>query len=557
MTIETVKSVVARFLASDVPEVLALNGDWGVGKTFTWNQLVEQHSKDIKLPNYCYVSLFGISSISELRTAIFAKTKSTKLLGKQIDAKTFLSFAKEQGQTALSVINKLRDVSYVKNISITLEALAPHLICDTIVCLDDFERLSNQAIAHDVLLGFISELKEEKGCKVVLIFNQNELKAESSYKKYKEKVIDIDLEFAPTSSEAADIALIPVGLPCRELIKKCAISLDIKNIRILRKIVVFTEMLHAAVEGLDGKVMEQAARTLVLLAWCHYGSDETKPTVSFILGWSALSAAARSINNKGQDNDNELVEWGAVLSNYGYSHSDEFDVAINKVIERGYLDGSGFLEEAKKLDEKIRANELQESFSAAWKLYNNSFAANESDLIAALSKSLKESASQVSPRDLNSTICLLRDLGNGALADELIDFYIKARSREEHLFNTAAPRFQSDVTDEMIQERFKEQYAKVRRIPKLREAVEYIAANNGWSEEQIESLRRATVDDFYCLFKLEHGDNLGRVVNACLRFRGAGELETISQTAQEALTRIGNEGALNARRVRRYGIQGA
>jgi hypothetical protein len=559
MTVATVKSVVTRFLTSEVPEVLALKGDWGVGKTFTWNKLVEQHSKEIKLPNYCYVSLFGMSSITELRTAIIAKTRSTRLIGKTRDAKTisteWSTLGKETLKSGAGFLSKFKDAAYVKNVSITLEALAPYLIRNTIVCFDDFERLSKVAITHDMLLGFISELKEEKGCKVVLIFNEDKLEDESSYKKYREKVIDIELEFAPTCSEAADIAL-PGKLACRELIKECAVSLDIKNIRILRKIVAFTEMLHVAAKGLDGKVMEMAARTLVLLTWAHYGSDERKPTVNFIMQWSALSAAVQA-RNKDEDNDHKLTEWGAVLSNYGYAHADKFDFAINKVIERGYLEESGFLEQAKKLDEKIRANDLQESFSAAWKMYNNSFAANGPELVEALSNSLKESVSQVSPRDLNSTICLLRDLCENELANELIDFYIAARSSEGHLFNTADTWFHGDVTDQVIRERFDRRYAEGRSLPELREAVEYIAANNGWSEEHIESLKMARAEDFYHLFKLEHGDNLSRIVNACLRFKGTGEHEAISQRAQEALTRIGSESSLNARRVKRYGFTGA
>ncbi len=560
MTVATVKSVVTRFLTSDVPEVLALKGDWGVGKTFTWNQLVEQHSKEIRLPNYCYVSLFGMSSISELRTAIIAKTRSTRLIGKKRDAKTinteWSTLGIEKLKSASVLLSKFRDAPYVKNVSITLEALAPHLIRDTIICFDDFERLSTGTITHDVLLGFISELKEEKGCKIVLIFNEDQLKDEGSYKKYREKVIDIELQFAPTSSEAADIAL-PEKLPCRELIKQCAISLDIKNIRILLKVVALTEMLQVAVKGLDGKVMETAARTLVLLAWCHYGSDEKKPTVHFVMQWSALSAAVRHRKNNDEGNDHKLIEWEAVLSNYGYSHSDEFDFAINKVIERGHLEESGFSEEAKKLDERIRANDLQESFSAAWKMYNNSFAANQPEVVEALKNSLKESVSQVSPRDLNSTICLLRDLCEQELANELIDFYIAARSNERHLFNTSDHWFHSDVTDKVIRERFDKRYSEGRSLPELHEAVEYIAANNGWSEEHIESLKMARAEDFYHLFKLEHGDNLSRIVNACLRFKGTGEHEAISQRAQEALTRIGSESSLNARRVKRYGFTGA
>jgi tRNA A37 threonylcarbamoyladenosine biosynthesis protein TsaE len=54
MTVATAKAVAARFLTSDQPEVLALKGAWGVGKTYAWNKTVLECKDDIKLPNYCY-----------------------------------------------------------------------------------------------------------------------------------------------------------------------------------------------------------------------------------------------------------------------------------------------------------------------------------------------------------------------------------------------------------------------------------------------------------------------------------------------------------------------
>lgn len=91
MTVATVKTVATRFLKHDKPEVLALKGAWGVGKTYAWNQLVLETKGEIKMDSYCYISLFGISSISELRTAIFTKMQSVKLLGQKLDAKAINS----------------------------------------------------------------------------------------------------------------------------------------------------------------------------------------------------------------------------------------------------------------------------------------------------------------------------------------------------------------------------------------------------------------------------------------------------------------------------------
>src|SRR5688572_20769896 len=97
----TVRAVVERFLRSEATEVLAIKGAWGVGKTYAWNKLVIDNKDKIALPNYCYVSLFGLSSIADLRLAILAKTRKTKELGNEITLESVVSGWKSQGSTLL------------------------------------------------------------------------------------------------------------------------------------------------------------------------------------------------------------------------------------------------------------------------------------------------------------------------------------------------------------------------------------------------------------------------------------------------------------------------
>ncbi|MFH1819949.1 MAG: P-loop NTPase fold protein [Pseudomonadota bacterium] len=555
MSVATVKTVVTRFLASETAEVLALKGSWGVGKTFAWNQLVQQHKNDCKVPSYCYVSLFGVSSIAELRTAIFAKTTAVKLIGEERSAKTINA---EWGRIGWETIkdwwhrfSKFKDIPYLKNLSVGLEALAPYLIRKTIICLDDFERLNTERIKPDEILGFISELKEEKECKIVLIFNEDELQSKDAYRRYREKVIDIEVLFAPTAEEAAELAL-PTGLAQRETIKKYAISLGIKNIRILRKIASLTRLMQDAIVTLHDGVMEQAVMTLVLLAWCYYDSDEKRPTLDFIIEWNQMVWGFNE--SEGKEEDPKRLAWAKVLQDYGLLHMDEFDQTIFKVIECGYLEETGFLEEAGKLDAQLRANELEQSFTEAWNLFHDTFADNQAELVQALVDSFKKSVCYISPLTLNGTTMLLRQLGQAAIADQLIDHYIESRSDEDKLFDLANHPFSGDIRDPAIRERFNKRFTEIHAALPLTDAVKHIAAKNGWSREHIEALKAANEDDFYQLFKQDHGESLGAVVKACLQFEGWEEHRKIGQMARAAIVRIGKETPLNAIRVRRYGV---
>jgi predicted AAA+ superfamily ATPase len=66
-----------RFLSSPIPEVLCINGPWGVGKTYLWKKcLIEASGKGdgLALGRCAYVSLFGVNSLDELKYSIFENT---------------------------------------------------------------------------------------------------------------------------------------------------------------------------------------------------------------------------------------------------------------------------------------------------------------------------------------------------------------------------------------------------------------------------------------------------------------------------------------------------
>ena len=41
MPIEVFKTQIDKFLASDAPDVIAIKGAWGVGKTYSWNKFLK------------------------------------------------------------------------------------------------------------------------------------------------------------------------------------------------------------------------------------------------------------------------------------------------------------------------------------------------------------------------------------------------------------------------------------------------------------------------------------------------------------------------------------
>jgi hypothetical protein len=86
-----------------------------------------------------------------------------------------------------------------------------------------------------------------------------------------------------------------------------------------------------------------------------------------------------------------------------------------------------------------------------------------------------------------------------------------------------------------------------------------IVSKQGWSPGDIEVLSAVSVDEYYRMLKENKGDLLQKLMDAFLLFEqvsNASEPMTeVVKRAKEALRRIGQESAINARRVRRYGVR--
>ncbi|EBY8275686.1 NTPase, partial [Salmonella enterica subsp. enterica serovar Braenderup] len=71
MSIKLINEQIADFLTTNDPEVMAIQGDWGIGKTYSWNKVLNECKADLSYSRYSYVSLFGVNSLEGLKYSIF------------------------------------------------------------------------------------------------------------------------------------------------------------------------------------------------------------------------------------------------------------------------------------------------------------------------------------------------------------------------------------------------------------------------------------------------------------------------------------------------------
>lgn len=194
-TTEKIENRLKELFKQDATLGIALNGAWGVGKTFFWNKFVKDNLSDKKV---AYISLFGISSLNDIRVSILLQASPTKKKLSWVDKKIITPFKNVKSSL------KLDDLS----MSLGLDALGSIFTLLTngdfknvIVCFDDFERISDNLKLKDVL-GLISELKEQKNCHIVMILNKDELKEDDDLSKYKDKIIDYEFNYEPSPEES-------------------------------------------------------------------------------------------------------------------------------------------------------------------------------------------------------------------------------------------------------------------------------------------------------------------------------------------------------------------
>jgi hypothetical protein len=546
MSAKVLEEQIVQFLESDEPEVLAIRGHWGVGKTYAWNKFLRESKfkRHKTLQKYSYVSLFGINSLDALKFAIYQHSIDCDQIGNEPGL-----FGKHRRGAPL-----LKDfASFMRAGDATVSALASWFVSRWIICIDDFERKGKALCAQDVL-GLISNLKEQKRCKIVLILNDEALQdnAVVDYQKYREKVIDKEIRFDPTSAECAAIALSDDDISKK--LKEFSEKLGINNIRIIKKVERLAKPLVSLLKNFEPEITHSALHTLTLMTWSFYSKEGSAPSFDFIKGHNHIADVFSD-----RETETENAEWKAILRKYDYGSTDELDLQIAKIVEKGYIEKASLIEEATKLNEAVIASKATNSFSEAWEVFHGSFDANEKEVAESLYTSAKANIKYVSLGNLDGAISLLRELGYTQYADELIELSIKERPSDDKFFDIQGYPFWGDLRDKQLIEKFSTIHEAHKPKVTLIDAIKSMTEKNGWSAQEEEALAAAKADDFYRIFKETKGKLLSRYVDVCLsftRFANPSERQSkITEQVVEALRLISNESPLNKRRMKKFRVK--
>ena len=557
MSIKLVEDEIRRFLSSSEPEVVCITGQWGVGKTFAWNRYLRdaRTKNQISLKRYSYVSLFGINSLDDLKYSIFENTVDTPSIGSAPTAETMRSnMIYAAGAWVRKLAVRAKQTPVLNNYLGGIMPMWFAAVGETVVCIDDFERRGEGLAVRDTL-GLVNNLKELKKCKVCLILNDEALEEHGAdFRKYLEKVVDVNLKFAPSAEECARIALAEHNLTSK-LLAECCIRLGISNIRVIMKIERSILRVRPIVAEFDDQVLRQAVQSLALLGWSTHEPSRA-PSIEYLRRRSEISFPDAEEKNPIPDKE---AAWNALLIAYEFGSMDEFDLALFEGIQNGFFDTARVKKAASELNNKIKAGNLDASFTSAWRMYHDSFDDNQEEVLDAMYKSFVNAIQYITPMNLSSTITLFKKLGRKEQASNMLKRYVDVHSAEPEIFNLGNQPFSDRVSDPDVVEAFKEKYAASKHVPDAKAILSRIADSKSWNPEDIFFLSSLPVDHYYEMLKNSKGHDLRKILSASLLFDNVAtndpSYKEIPKRAKEALKRIGRESGINAQRVKSYGVE--
>ncbi|MBQ9658858.1 MAG: hypothetical protein IJV31_08885 [Clostridia bacterium] len=170
---ELVESILDYIRADYTDYAIMINGEWGSGKTYFWNNKIRKKIDSTKINGKqyttIYMSLYGISNLEEISKKIFIET--TQLMDKNLR-----KYMNSHGQASIPEYAKtgldMANLFGVSQNSNKVDYGDFFTTDDKVLCFDDLERANVDVID---ILGYINNFVEHDHIKTIIICNEKEL----------------------------------------------------------------------------------------------------------------------------------------------------------------------------------------------------------------------------------------------------------------------------------------------------------------------------------------------------------------------------------------------
>ena len=170
---DLVESILDYVRADYTDYAIMINGEWGSGKTYFWNNKIRNKIESMQVNGRnlttIYMSLYGISNLEEISKKIFIET--TQLMDKNLK-----KYMNSNGQTNIPEYAKTGlDMANFFGVTQNGDKIDYENFFSTddkVLCFDDLERANVDVID---ILGYINNFVEHDHIKTIIICNEKEL----------------------------------------------------------------------------------------------------------------------------------------------------------------------------------------------------------------------------------------------------------------------------------------------------------------------------------------------------------------------------------------------
>ena len=360
--------IVKDYLIKESNNALLITGEWGVGKTYFFDNKLSEEIKGTSIKENesvkykpIRVSLSGVTSIDDIERRIVAELYPSLNKGLKWGKGIF---------KLLSSVPKIKE--YIPEIpnSDVIDSETDNLI----ICFDDLERRS-KTFPIDSLIGYINNLTENNNLKTIIIANTNKIEDES-FDEIKEKLIGREIEYKINIEEVFDTLIQNEFQSFSEytnFLQKeknfiCSFFQDYKNIRTLKFILTRYHDIHSQIKKIapsinyiqsnKNTVLKETLLFTIAISIEHKGGYVTKKNkdeIGNIIGFS-IKDIERYLNNK-SSSDEEKDKEETILEkiDFKYYYQNNVSYYFHEPIF-DYIVGINIL------DEKLFEEDIKEKY---------------------------------------------------------------------------------------------------------------------------------------------------------------------------------------------------
>jgi hypothetical protein len=516
-----VKECFDAFLDSDSPGVVAIKGDWGAGKTyFVTNYLTNRHQLREKLVSF--VSLFGLSSLEDVRRQIIPSAVTAKALS---EGKTISRISKYLG-----IARKLPKVADLEQV---FQAVENQLTRDLVVVFDDVERKGKE-LSLQSFLGLVNYLSEHAHCKVLIILNEDQLSPDDKQElnRFREKLLDREILFAPTYEDNARLFFKNQELfeHALSVFRRC----DCRNLRVIKK----CNENAAAFAGKFAPLGDESKRALlqqVIFLSCIFYQEGASIDFDGITQYNLFAIA-------GKDKDAEHFKGERILKDAGYWRSP-FDEPIINYLKSGIFDEDSV---AKLLNDWQRSpahESLSQKQNQIYKMVHGNFLGDAATCISELTGLLDAHLPDLDWKEIAQAMNALKELGYKGDTAKWSDGFITSNVAEFSL--RACADFGRVATSDAAKKAIAERRTAILRARSPREIIYGIVEHMGWNPEDTDALKQYSSEDLADWLKQEKDERLLAVLNSFVKLFGPRseipDCQQINKTLLAALRQLAKE----------------